>query len=102
MSHEADLKAAADRFPDRPGCYIFRDGAGDPLYVGKALSLRARITSYFGAGRGEKETRLTAAARTLEFVVTASEREALILENQLIKRHHPPFNVMLRDDKTFP
>jgi excinuclease ABC subunit C len=102
MSHEIELKAVADRFPDRPGCYIFRDGGGEPLYVGKALSLHSRISSYFGAGRGEKETRLAAAARNLEFVVTASERDALILENQLIKRHHPPFNVMLRDDKTFP
>jgi excinuclease ABC subunit C len=102
VTGEPALKSAADRFPDRPGCYIFRDAAGAPLYVGKALSLHARISSYFGAGRGEKETRLAAAAHSLEFVVTVSEREALILENQLIKRHHPPFNVMLRDDKTFP
>src|SRR5258708_13649671 len=87
---EPALKAAADRFPDRPGCYIFRDGAGAPLYVGKALSLHGRIASYFGAGRGEKETRLAAAARALEFVVTASEREALILAHPLHQLHPPP------------
>ncbi len=90
--------------PDRPGCYIYRDAAGTVLYVGKALSLRSRVRSYFHAGRGleGKTLALVALIADVEWIVTDSEAEALILENDLIKRHRPKYNIRLRDDKQYP
>ncbi len=88
--------------PDQPGIYIFRDAAGKPLYVGKALSLRKRAANYLS---GEFDARLgamLAEAADLEFVVTDSQAEALLLENNWIKRQKPRYNVRLRDDKTYP
>jgi len=92
------------RLPDSPGVYLMKDAAGNILYVGKATSLNHRVRSYFGA-RGKltlKLQRLVARAAELDFFVTASEHEALILELNLIKRHHPRYNVRFKDDKTFP
>jgi len=90
--------------PERPGVYLFRDAAGTILYVGKASSLRGRVRSYFQAGRGleGKTQALVALIADLEFIVTDSEVEALILENDLIKRHRPKYNIRLRDDKQYP
>ncbi|HZI63652.1 MAG TPA: excinuclease ABC subunit UvrC [Thermoanaerobaculia bacterium] len=88
--------------PDQPGIYIFRDAAGKALYVGKALSLRKRAANYLS---GEFDARLgamLAEAADLEFVVTDSQAEALLLENNWIKRQKPRYNVRLRDDKTYP
>jgi excinuclease ABC subunit C len=88
--------------PDQPGIYIFRDAAGKPLYVGKALSLRKRAANYLS---GEFDARLgamLAEAADLEFVVTDSQAEALLLENNWIKQKKPRYNVRLRDDKTYP
>ncbi len=90
--------------PDRPGVYLFRDAPGQILYVGKAVSLKNRVRSYFQAGRGleAKTQALVALVASLEIMVTDSEVEALILENNLIKRHHPKYNIRLRDDKQYP
>ncbi len=102
----ADLPFVAklDTLPPRPGCYLFIDKAGAVVYVGKAKSLRSRVRSYFS--EGGSDTRyfipiLRRIVRDLETVVTSTEKEAAILENELIKKHHPRFNVKLRDDKDF-
>src|SRR5436189_537035 len=90
--------------PTRPGVYLFRDARGQLLYVGKAKSLRPRVRSYFQA-RGRDRPRLSQLperVHDVEVIVTGSEVEALHLEQNLVKRHRPPFNVRLRDDKSFP
>ena len=97
---EQQLKA----LPARPGVYLFRDDAGDLLYVGKAKSLRSRVRSYFqktGDGRAQIAL-LPGRVADIEVIVTGTEVEALHLEQNLVKRHRPPFNVRLRDDKSFP
>src|ERR671925_2454838 len=96
---ESKLKS----LPAKPGVYLFRDRAGDVLYVGKAKSLRPRVRSYFQAGRvrpgaGQLRDRIA----DFEVIVTGTEAEAFHLEQNLIKRYRPPFNVRLRDDKSFP
>jgi len=90
--------------PSRPGVYLFKDGEGNILYVGKAANLRHRVSSYFGAGQKltPKSKRMVSKIADLEYFVTTSEQEALILELNLIKRHHPHYNVRLKDDKSFP
>ncbi len=90
--------------PAKPGVYLFRDADGDVLYVGKAKSLRPRVRSYFQKttdGRAQIRS-LPARVADVEVIVTGSEVEALHLEQNLVKRHRPPFNVRLRDDKSFP
>jgi excinuclease ABC subunit C len=89
--------------PTEPGVYLFRDAGGSVLYVGKAQSLRARVRSYFGsAGDGRHQVHfLVPRIRDIEVVATPSVKEALLLENQLIKKHKPRFNVRLRDDKNY-
>jgi excinuclease ABC subunit C len=90
--------------PTTPGVYLFKDAEGTIIYVGKASSLRHRVGSYFGAGQKltPKIQRLVSQIADLEYFITASEQEALILELNLIKQHHPRYNVRLKDDKTFP
>lgn len=90
--------------PTKPGVYIMRDAAGEVLYVGKAASLRHRLRSYFAAGaRLERKVRnMVARVSDYEFILTESESEALILECNLIKEHKPPYNVRLKDDKSYP
>lgn len=88
--------------PERPGCYLFRGRGGSPLYVGKARDLKARVLSYFTERVPDKVVRLRREAVDLEYIVTGSEWEALLLENNLIKQFRPPFNVLLKDDKTYP
>jgi excinuclease ABC subunit C len=90
--------------PTKPGVYLFRDANGDVLYVGKAKSLRPRVRSYFQrTGDGRAQIRLLPGrVADVEVIVTGSEVEALHLEQNLVKRHRPPFNVRLRDDKSFP
>ncbi len=99
-----DLAQKLDTLPDRPGVYIYRSADGKVIYVGKAVVLKNRVRSYFHeAARHEPRTRrLVAEIADLEWIVTDTELEALILENELIKRYHPRFNVRLRDDKTYP
>jgi len=93
-----------EQLPASPGVYIFRDVEGSILYVGKAASLRHRVRSYFGAKHklSPKLQRMVVRIYDLDFFVTNSEQEALILEYNLIKRHHPRYNVRLKDDKTYP
>ncbi|PLX85375.1 MAG: excinuclease ABC subunit C [Desulfuromonas sp.] len=96
---EIDLK----KFPTAPGVYLMKGEGGEILYVGKAKSLRARLRSYFAsAGDGRLHVRfLMNRVRDIETIVTDTEKEALILENTLIKRHRPRYNIDLRDDKTY-
>ena len=98
------LQSKLDHLPDHPGVYLFRDTSGELLYVGKAASLADRVRSYFqrGADHSPKTTVLVGQIADLETIVTRSELEALILESNLIKRHRPRFNVVLRDDKQYP
>jgi excinuclease ABC subunit C len=90
--------------PASPGCYIYKDDTGQVLYVGKAISLRNRVRSYFqdSARHGPRIERLVGKVRDIEWIVVDSEVEALVLECNLIKRHRPPYNVRLRDDKSYP
>jgi excinuclease ABC subunit C len=89
--------------PRKPGVYLFHDERGDVLYVGKAKSLRPRVRSYFQRGDGRPGTaQLAARIADVEVIVTRTEVEALHLEQNLVKRHRPPFNIRLRDDKSFP
>ncbi len=92
-----------ENLPDSPGVYIFRGDRGKILYVGKALSLRKRVASYFNpAAGGAKEEALRRLHREVETISTRTELEALLLENTLIKKNRPRYNVCLRDDKTYP
>jgi len=90
--------------PESPGVYLMRDANGKVIYVGKALVLRDRVRSYFGqtALRDAKTARLVGDIADIEWIVTESELEALILESQLIKRHSPRYNIRLKDDKRYP
>jgi len=98
------IEEQLNRLPHSPGVYLLRDAEGTILYVGKAASLHHRVRSYFGAGQklSLKLQRMVARIADIDFYVTGSEQEALILELNLIKRHHPRYNVRLKDDKTFP
>jgi len=98
------IKEQLRQLPTSPGVYIFKDSDGSILYVGKASVLRNRVRSYFSSGRSldEKTQRLVARISDLEFFVTNSEQEALILEYNLIQRHQPRFNISLKDGKSFP
>ncbi|MCK6481945.1 MAG: excinuclease ABC subunit UvrC, partial [Planctomycetes bacterium] len=98
---EVEAKAAA--LPRAPGVYLFKDGQGRVLYVGKAADLRARVRQYAAGGDGRAQVpHFLARTRDLDFLVTRTAAEALLLENALIKRHRPPWNVRLRDDKAYP
>ncbi|HUU64920.1 MAG TPA: excinuclease ABC subunit UvrC [Dehalococcoidales bacterium] len=98
------IEEQLNRLPNSPGVYLLRDTEGTILYVGKAANLRHRVRSYFGAGQklSPKLLKMVAGVGDIDFYVTGSEQEALILELNLIKRHHPRYNVRLKDDKTFP
>ena len=95
---------ATSTIPDVPGVYVFRDGSGTTLYVGKALSLRARLANYFAdpATLPERTAQLVAGAATVDWTVTHSEVDALLLENSLIKAEQPRYNIRLKDDKSYP
>jgi excinuclease ABC subunit C len=93
-----------DQIPDHPGVYLFRDAAGRVIYVGKAISLRKRVASYFQPLRNlhPRTAAMVEASASLEWVLVQNEVEALQLEYNLIKQHHPRYNVRYRDDKTYP
>jgi excinuclease ABC subunit C len=99
-----DPQQKAASLPESPGVYLFKDAAGTILYVGKALSLRNRVRSYFLESRwaDAKTGSLVREIADLETIIVGNEREALALENNLIKQYRPKFNVLLRDDKTYP
>ncbi len=99
----AEERRLPEGLPDAPGVYLFRGPRGKLLYVGKARSLRKRVASYFVRGaESAKVAALVSGYRELETIVTNTELEALLLENALIKKHRPRYNVCLRDDKTYP
>jgi len=99
-----DLSAKLAQIPDRPGVYLYKDAKSQIIYVGKAASLRGRVRSYFqdSRPRDPKTDALVAQIHDLEFIVTGNELEALILESNLVKRHRPRYNIILRDDKHYP
>ncbi len=98
-----DLKTQIARLPEQPGVYLYSNGHGDTLYVGKARVLRDRVRSYLGAyGTSPRIDALLDEAERLEVIVTDSVVEALALENNLIKQRAPKYNILLRDDKTYP
>ncbi len=99
----AAIRNVLRTLPARPGVYRMHDARGDVLYVGKARALRARVTQYTQVARMPKRlSRMVAQTRAMTIVTTNNEAEALLLEAQLIKRFRPPYNVLLRDDKSFP
>ena len=102
MSISKHLQDKLALLPDAPGCYIMKDENQNILYVGKAKVLKNRVRSYFHGTHNNKTTRLVSHIRDFEFIVTGSEKEALLLEINLIKKHTPPYNIMFMDDKTYP
>ncbi len=93
-----------DHLPGSPGVYLFKDGEGEILYIGKAKSVRSRVRSYFGSdrGRGIRVLELARLTAEVDTILVGSESEALLLEANLIKEHQPRFNIQLRDDKRYP
>lgn len=96
------IKEKLATLPDRPGCYLMKNSQGTIIYVGKAKILKNRVRSYFSGSHGGKTQALVSEIADFEYIVTSSDIEALILEMNLIKEHDPRYNVMLRDDKTYP
>ncbi len=98
------VESRLDALPERPGCYIMKNELGNVIYIGKAKLLTNRVRSYFRSGTSltRQKQRMVSEVRDIEWIVTDSEREALILERNLINKHKPPYNVMLRDDKSYP
>ena len=103
-SNIKDFSEELKKLPDKPGVYIMRDADDCILYVGKAINLRNRVRSYFrkNIGRGPAIDNMVEKIERFEFIVTGSELEALVLENNLIKEHSPKYNTLLKDDKTYP
>ena len=98
------LKLRLKELPERPGVYLHKNAEGDVIYVGKARNLRSRVQSYL-VGRGPRDARITTLIHEIDgidFVTTNNELEAILLENNLIKSHQPRYNILLRDDKTYP
>lgn len=104
MAISSDLQSKLDHLPDSPGVYLFKNGQAEILYIGKAAVLADRVRSYFqeSADHSPKTSLLVGQVADLETMVTRSELEALILESNLVKRHKPRFNIVLRDDKQYP
>jgi excinuclease ABC subunit C len=97
------LQGILDTLPTKTGCYLMKDKAGDVIYVGKAVNLRNRVRSYFHSNQEHPRTRqLVERIENIEWIVVGSELEALILEMNLIKKHHPRYNVRMKDDKRYP
>ena len=104
MTREERLKARLKEIPERPGVYLHKNTAGEVIYVGKARNLRNRVTSYI-VGRGARDAKtmtLVHEIDAIDFVTTNNELEAILLENNLIKAHQPRYNILLRDDKSYP
>src|ERR1700757_1239095 len=99
-----DLQQKIRSIPASPGVYLYKNAEGEVIYVGKAKNLRSRVSSYFHLGRSEdaKTGTLVREAVDVDYIVVANNKEALALENHLIKQKQPRFNILLRDDKTYP
>ena len=104
MKYSVDLQTKLKNLPDEPGVYIMYDVDGNILYVGKAKSLKNRVRQYFHASgnKTEKVLAMVSHVDTFQYIITASESDALNLENTLIKKHTPPYNILLKDDKQYP
>jgi excinuclease ABC subunit C len=96
------IKNKLSLLPDQPGCYLMKDRQGTVIYVGKAKILKNRVRSYFTGSHDGKTLRLVGEIEDFEYIVTSSNMEALLLEINLIKKYDPKYNVMLKDDKTYP
>lgn len=96
------LKTTLNNIPENPGCYFMKDQYDEIIYVGKAKNLARRVKSYFQKASDGKTARLVSEIVAIDYVIVNSEREALILENNLIKEHMPKYNILLKDDKTYP
>ncbi|WLD95436.1 excinuclease ABC subunit UvrC [Alkalihalobacillus sp. AL-G] len=99
---EETVKNKLALLPDQPGCYLMKDRNGTVIYVGKAKILKNRVRSYFTGTHYGKTLRLVSEIKDFEYIVTSSDLEALVLEMNLIKKHDPRYNVMLKDDKSYP
>ena len=99
-----DFEEELKKLPGKPGVYIMRDDKDTILYVGKAINLHKRVRSYFRKihGRGPQIEKMVTQIARFEYIVTDSELEALVLENNLIKENSPKYNTLLKDDKTYP
>lgn len=96
------IKQKLSILPDQPGCYLMKDRQGTIIYVGKAKVLKNRVRSYFTGTHNGKTQRLVSEIEDFEYIVTSSNKEAFLLELNLIKLHDPKYNIMLKDDKTYP
>src|SRR4026208_2149970 len=98
------LEESVCQVRDRPGVYLYKDAKAQIVYIGKAASLKSRVRSYFQESRARdpKTDALVGQIRDLEYIVTANELEAMILESTLVKKHRPRYNIILRDDKHYP
>ena len=102
MDKIAQLREKANKLPLLPGVYIMKNASGEVIYVGKAKALKNRVVSYFRGEHLPKVAAMVSHVEDFDVIVAASEFEALVLENSLIKRHMPHYNILLRDDKTYP
>ena len=96
------LQKKLELLPDNPGCYLYKDNIGEIIYVGKAKNLKNRVKSYFTGIHNKKTQTLVSKIEDLEYIIVNSEKEALLLENNLIKKYRPYFNIRLKDDKSYP
>jgi excinuclease ABC subunit C len=96
------IERIKNEVPNKPGCYIYYNKFGEIIYIGKAKNLRNRMSSYFVKVNNIKTTKLVSEINDFKYIVTNNEKESLILENNLIKEHNPRYNIMLKDDKTYP
>ncbi len=103
MKKNADLNLKLDNLTEKPGCYIFKNSENKIIYIGKAASLKKRVKSYFQkSARDPKTVKLISNIADFDFFITSSEKEALLLESNLIKEHKPRYNIGLKDDKRYP
>ena len=96
------LQKKLELLPDNPGCYLYKDNIGEIIYVGKAKNLKNRVKSYFTGTHNKKTQTLVSKIEDFEYIIVNSEKEALLLENNLIKKYRPYFNIRLKDDKSYP
>jgi excinuclease ABC subunit C len=96
------MKIDLSIIPSSPGCYLYKDSSGKIIYIGKAKNLKKRVSSYFNKKDLDIKTKtMLSHAETIEFLVTKSEIESFLLENNLIKKHSPKYNILLKDSKSF-
>ena len=96
------LQKKLELIPENPGCYLYKDNIGEIIYIGKAKNLKNRVKSYFTGTHNKKTQNLVSKIEDLEYIIVNSEKEALLLENNLIKKYRPYFNIRLKDDKSYP